>query len=175
MGLQIDFFRFFKKNPTISPILIRIYKYTIAYEVYKKSNVKRVGESSKMSIKYKVIAKGQPGAIGGGDKKYYASVKSAGVVDVDQLTRDIEKISTVSGADIRAVLYALVDVASNELADSKIVRLGDLGNLRITLKSNGHDAPSKVDSRSIKGVRVRFTPGKKLKEMQKTLTYKAAK
>ena len=126
-------------------------------------------------MKYKVIAKGQPGVIGGGDKKYYASAKSTGVVDIDELTRDIEKISTVSGADIRAVLYALVDVATDELADSNIVRLGDLGSLRVTLKSIGLGAPSDVNAAAIKGSRVRFSPGKKLKEMQKTLTYQQAK
>ena len=128
-----------------------------------------------MSIKYNIIAKGQPGVVGGGDQKYYASAQSTGVVDIDELTRDVEKISTVSGADIRAVLYALVDVVTNELADSHIVRLGDLGSLRITLKSNGLEAPSEVDARAIKGTRIYFYPGKKLREMQKTLTYQEAK
>lgn len=125
-----------------------------------------------MSIKYKVIIRNQPGVVGGGDKKYYASAKTTGEVDIDELTRDIEKISTVSGADIRAVLYALVDVAANELADSNIVRLGDLGSLRVSLRSSGYDAPSAVNGSAIKGSKVIFSPGKKLKEMQKTLTYK---
>ena len=127
-----------------------------------------------MSVKYRVIEKGQPGIIGGGDKKYYALAQMNGEADIDQLTGDIEKISTVSGADIRAVLYALVDVATDELADSKIVRLGDLGSLRLSLKSNGVDAPDNVKASTIKGTKVLFTPGKKLKEMQKTLTYQQA-
>ena len=126
-------------------------------------------------MKYKVIAKGQPGVIGGGNKKYYASAQMTGVVDIDELTRDIEKISTVSGADIRAVLYALVDVATDELADSNIVRLGDLGSLRVTLKSFGLEAPSDVNATAIKGTRIHFYPGKKIKEMQKTLTYQQVK
>ena len=79
-----------------------------------------------MSIKYKVIPRGQPGVPGGGTVNYYAYTNITGEVDIDELTRSIEKISTVSGADIRAVLYALVDVAMDELADSNIVRLGDL-------------------------------------------------
>ncbi len=128
-----------------------------------------------MSVKYNIIQKGQPGVIGGGDKKYYASAQTTGTVDIDKLTRDIEKISTVSGADIRAVLYALVDVATDELADSNIVRLGDLGSLRISLSSHGLDAPSAVNASAVKGTRVHFLPGKRLKEMQKTLTFQEAK
>ena len=125
-----------------------------------------------MSIKYKVISRNQPGVIGGGDKKFYASARTTGEVNIDDLTHDIEKISTVSGADIRAVLYALVDVAADELANSNIVRLGDLGSLRVSIKSNGYDVPSEVNQNAIKGSKVLFSPGKKLKKMQKTLTYK---
>ena len=127
-----------------------------------------------MSILYKVIKRGQPGVVGGGDKKSYASANMTGEANIDDLTRDIEKISTVSGADIRAVLYALVDVAADELADSKIVRLGDLGSLRVSISSKGYNNPVFINESAIKGSKVLFLPGKKLKEMQKTLTYTKA-
>lgn len=78
-------------------------------------------------MKFKAIQKAQPGVSGGGDKKYYANPVYTGEITLDQLTEKIEKISTVSGADIRAVLYALVDVIPSELANSQIVRVGDLG------------------------------------------------
>ena len=126
------------------------------------------------SIKYKVIERGQPGIVGGGDKKYYASANMTGEADIEELTRAIEKISTVSGADIRAVLYALADVAADELADSNIVRLGDLGSLRVSISSHGYDVPSEVNATAVKGTRVLFSPGRKLKEMEKTLTFKVA-
>ena len=69
-----------------------------------------------MAIKFKVIEKGQPGVAGGGVKKYYASANVTGEKTLAGLTRDIERMSTVSGADIRAVLYALVDVMQSSLA-----------------------------------------------------------
>ncbi len=128
-----------------------------------------------MSIKYKIVERPQPGVLGGGDKKYYASTSATGEADIHKLTKAIEKISTVSGADIRAVLYALVDVATDELADSNIVRMGDLGSLRISIRSNGYDAPSEVNATAVKGTKVLFSPGKQLKEMQKTLIYREAK
>ena len=98
-----------------------------------------------MAIKFNVIERGTPGVAGGGDKKYYASAKMTGEMDIDQITTSIEKISTVSGADIRAVLYALVDVAADALADSKIVRLGDLGTMRVSISSNGLETADKVN------------------------------
>ena len=127
-----------------------------------------------MSIKFNVIERGQPGVAGGGTKKFYASAKMTGELDIDKLTTSIEKISTVSGADIRAVLYAMVDVATDELANSNIVRLGDLGSLRVSISSNGYETAEEVKAGAVKGSKVIFTPGKKLKEMQKGLSYQKA-
>lgn len=124
-----------------------------------------------MSVKFKVIPRGEPGVLGGGAVKYYASAKTTGTVNIDELTTAIEKISTVSGADIRAVLYALVDVATDELAKSNIVRLGDLGSMRVSISSNGRNNSDSVNATAIKGSRILFSPGKRLKNMQKTLTY----
>lgn len=124
-----------------------------------------------MPIKYKVIEKGTPGEVGGGEKKFYASANITGERTLAGLTRDIEKISTVSGADIRAVLYALVDTMIEELSEGKAVRLGDLGSLRINISSEGRDTPEDVNPSVIRGAKVVFTPGVELKKMLKNLTY----
>ena len=124
-----------------------------------------------MPIKIKAVAKGQPGVVGGGNKKYYASPVMDGSMDIDALTKSIEKISTVSGADIRAVLYALVDVSVDGLSRGAIVRMGELGNLRVTLSSEGKSNPQEVTGTSIKKAGIIFTPGARLKEMLKILKY----
>ena len=124
-----------------------------------------------MSVKYKVIEKGQPGVAGGGVKKYYATSVFTGEKNLEQLTKGIEKISTVSGADIRAVLYAMVDVITEELSDSQIVRLGELGSLRLNVSSDGKDTSKDVSATAIRSTKLVFTPGKKLKEMQQTLKF----
>lgn len=49
-----------------------------------------------MAIAYNVIERGEPGVAGGDVKKFYASAKMTGEVDIDQITSRIEKISTVS-------------------------------------------------------------------------------
>ena len=127
-----------------------------------------------MSIKFKVIEKGQPGVAGGGVKKYYASAQSSGEMTLAKLTTQIEKVSTVSGADIRAVLYAMVDVMKTAMADGQIVRLGDLGSLRINIASNGEETAEKVSAKSIKSARTIFTPGSELKSQLKNLKFEKA-
>ncbi|HBG41264.1 MAG TPA: DNA-binding protein [Porphyromonadaceae bacterium] len=125
-----------------------------------------------MSIKFKPILRGEPGVVGGGTKKkYYASANISGETTIEDLTKDIEKISTVSGADIRAVLYAMVDVAVDKLAEGKAVRLGDLGSLRPGISSTGVEEKAKVEAGVIKSARVIFTPGLKIKQMLKLVKF----
>ncbi|MGP1462904.1 HU family DNA-binding protein [Tannerella sp.] len=124
-----------------------------------------------MAIKFKVIEKGQPGVAGGGVKKYYASANVTGEKTLAGLTRDIERMSTVSGADIRAVLYALVDVMQSSLADGQAVRLGELGSLRINISSEGKDTEKEVTADAIRSAKVIFTPGVDLKKMLANLKY----
>lgn len=124
-----------------------------------------------MTVKFKVIEKGQPGVAGGGEKKFYASPVMSGELTLAGLTRSIEKISTVSGADIRAVLYAMVDVMRDSLADGQIVRLGEMGSLRVSISSEGKANADEVNAKAIKNAKVIFTPGKDIKEMLATLNY----
>ncbi|MCK0206396.1 HU family DNA-binding protein, partial [Ornithobacterium rhinotracheale] len=88
-----------------------------------------------MSIKYKVVERGQPGVKGGGTKKFYANVVNDGEYSIDDLVKQIEKFSALSEADIRGVIIALENVIQDALATSKIVRLEKLGTLYPTLSS----------------------------------------
>ena len=117
-----------------------------------------------MSIKFKVIERGQPGVVGGGTKKFYALPVMDGEFDLKDLTKSIEKICTVSGADIRAVLYALVDVSIDQLVRGTIVRLGDLGSLRASISAEGQATAEEVTASTIKGASVIYTPGSRIKE-----------
>lgn len=74
--------------------------------------------------------------------------------------------------DIRAVLYALVDVVPDEMAEGNVVKIGDLGNFRFSFSSEGHDNAEKVSDHSIRKSRVIFTPGAKFKEMYNNLKFK---
>ena len=125
-----------------------------------------------MAIPYKVIERGEPGVQGGGTKKYYASAQTTGNLDIEELTEQIERISTVSGADIRAVLYGIVDVVPKLLSNGNIVQIGDLGSFRISISSEASEAAADVTAAKVKKAKILFRPGKKFSTMLKTLEYK---
>lgn len=127
-----------------------------------------------MAIQFKAVKKGQPGVPGGGQQKYYAGPVMDGELNLDDLTRSIEKISTVSGADIRAVLYALVDVSVDGLSDGSIIRLGDLGSLRVTFGSEGVATAEEVNAHLIRRTSVIFTPGARIKKTLDNASYRKA-
>lgn len=126
-----------------------------------------------MAIKYNVIEKTNP-RDPSAPKKFYASSFITGKADIDNLTKRIEKISTVSGADIRAVLYAIVDVVPDILREGNSVTMGNLGAFRVSLSSTPSDTAEDVTSSSIKSARIIFRPGREFKDMLKTLQYEKA-
>ena len=123
-----------------------------------------------MAIKYKVIERRTPGDPEA-PAKYYASSSVTSKADVEDITEQIEKISTVSGADIRAVLYSLVDIVPGMLSKGQNVKVGDLGTFRVSISSSGSDTAEEVSARNIRGAKIIFTPGKKFKTMLQTLSY----
>jgi predicted histone-like DNA-binding protein len=127
-----------------------------------------------MAINFKVVQRGQPGVTGGGEKKYYASPVLDGEMTLPEITKAIEKICTASGADILAVLYALVDVSIDNLSNGTIVRLGDLGSLRPSISSEGRTTEDEVNANVVKSASVLFTPGTRIKQMLSVVKFKKA-
>lgn len=77
-----------------------------------------------------------------------------------QITKRIEKRSTVSSADVKAVLDALQSEVIDALQNGNSVRLGDLGSFRLTIKANGTDTAAEAKAKGanlIKEVSVQFT------------------
>jgi len=65
----------------------------------------------------------------------------------------------------------MVEEAVLGLEYGRIIRLGDLGSLRITLSSVGEPTADKVTAASIKKAGVIFTPEAKLQSMLKTAKF----
>lgn len=72
----------------------------------------------------------------------------------------LSQISTVSRADIYAVLMDLAGVLADYMAQVRSVKIDGLGTFYYTCTSNGNGADSadKVNASQITGVRVRFIP-----------------
>lgn len=115
-----------------------------------------------MSIDYKVVEKGQPGVVGGGEKKFYAQIVNGKEVTMDELVAEIEKFSALSEADIRGVIIALENTIQSKLAQSRIVRLEKLGSLYPSISSSGELEAGKVNGNTIRRVSVNYRPGKRI-------------
>lgn len=124
-----------------------------------------------MSVPYSVVAKGNP-ANPSAPKKYYMQVKSSSEITLRQLSEQIGAISTVSSIDTLAVLEALLQILPKEIADGKIVRLGDFGSFSLSLKSEGAENEEDVSSRNLKSSHLRFRPGKEIKKVLANIEYK---
>lgn len=82
-------------------------------------------------------------------------------VDIKEVAKRLAKISTVSLADVLAVLAEMPGVLSDFMAQGKSVRLDGLGTFRYTLETEGVDTREEMDfQKQVKAVRVSFIPTK---------------
>lgn len=108
-------------------------------------------------IKYVIRAKKNPIAK---IVKYYPQIAPTTPVTLAQIVKRIEKRSTVSSADVKAVLDALQYEVIEALQNGNSVRLGDLGSFRLSIKANGSttsDEARRTGANAIKAVNVQFT------------------
>ena len=106
-----------------------------------------------------------------GSKLYYAQAKSLGTSGMERLCSMISERSTVSSADVKAVLDSLIYVMKLELSDAKIVKLGEFGNFRVTFGSDGTVTEKEFNASKIRSPKYTFTPGKALRDQAKVLTF----
>jgi len=123
-----------------------------------------------MSVKFNVTPRKDP-RDQESQPKYYATVKSSGRVDTHGIAKSINSMSTVSSVDTAAVLEAFLSVVPDQLADGKIVELGDFGTFRISVSSDGADQPENLTARHITDVRVLFAPGRRFKQVLDTVQF----
>ena len=92
-------------------------------------------------------------------------------MDTHGIAKSINSMSTVSSVDTAAVLEAFLSVVPDQLADGKIVELGDFGTFRVSVSSEGAEQPESVNARNITDVRVLFSPGKRFKQILNTAEF----
>ncbi len=126
-----------------------------------------------MSVEYTVVGKKNPGDPDA-PRKFYTNARSTGKVGIRDLSNQISNISTVSTIDTVAVLEALVQVIPQNISEGKVVGLGDFGNFRLTLQSEGSEKSEEVTSSNIKGNKLRFRPGKEIQKALNNIDYKKA-
>lgn len=104
-------------------------------------------------------------------KKFFAVSVSSGETTLGELCELISARSTVSSADVKAVLDSLNYVVDRELRAGRIVRLGELGSMRAIIGSKGADDEKTFTNQLIRKPRILFTPGKMLENTRKLMTF----
>ena len=92
--------------------------------------------------------------------KYYPQMAPTTPMTLAQIVKRVEKRSTVSSADVKAVLDALQYEVIEALEAGNTVRVGDLGSFRLTMKSQGVETAAEAKKKGaqlIKQVNVQFT------------------
>lgn len=93
-------------------------------------------------------------------KWYSKSVLVGSAITTEQVAKRVAAESTVSPADVRAVLTALGGVMGDYMVQGRSVKLDGIGSFYFTAatNNNGVDTEKEVTAALINGVRVRFIP-----------------
>jgi hypothetical protein len=123
-----------------------------------------------MSIKFNVIPKKNPQKRDE-PAKYYANIVGDGKTTLSDLAKHASTMSTVSKADILAVLESTFEKIAQDVADGKIVYVGEYFTLQAGGSSMGAETEKEVTAANIKTVKAVFRPGKMIKDALKLATF----
>ncbi len=123
-----------------------------------------------MPITFNVIQKRNP-QDPDAPQKFYADIVGNGETTLADLAKYASTVSTVSKADILAVLESTFSKIADDIADGKIVYVGEYFTLQAGGSSEGRDTAAEVNSSSIESVRTIFRPGKMIKDALKLSTF----
>ena len=147
-----------------------------------------------MAVKFKVVKRK---VLNGAEKdsvKNYAIAKTSGTSDLNKLCKlicsrstlssaDVKawsesksvyiicSRSTLSSADVKAVLDSLNWAMDLELSSGNVVQLGEFGNFRMSINSEGTNTPEDFDATKIKGARIIFFPGSALRTTRNEVNF----
>jgi len=110
-----------------------------------------------------------------GQEKYYALARTSGVSTLDKMCKLICARSSMSSADVKAVFDSLNWAMGLELDSGNVVQLGELGNFRLSLSSEGAATEEELDATMIRQARIIFTPGSALRKMRSEVTFTPVK
>ena len=105
------------------------------------------------------------------EKKAYARAQISGEMTLNEMARLVAMQTTVSRADVTAVLIATVENMILALEEGKQVDFGDLGKFRIQLTSKGTKTAEEFTANNINGASIQFVPGEDLKDIFSKLTF----
>lgn len=124
-----------------------------------------------MAINYSVTQRNNPKDAMAAPK-WYANAQVSSNYSYESLCDDVEKMSTATEGDVKAVLSSALYCIEQALQRSESVQFGDLGTFAVGLSSVGTETAEEFTAANISKARVTFRPGTRLKELVKAFQYK---
>jgi predicted histone-like DNA-binding protein len=110
-------------------------------------------------IKYKLKEQVDPRDVSA-PKTFLPVKQKQETLTLRDFAKRISRESTVSSMDAMAVLEGLLQIIPDEIANGKIIKLGDFGTFRSTISSESAVSAEAFHVSKIKGLNVRFRPAK---------------
>ncbi|MDD3722634.1 MAG: HU family DNA-binding protein [Lutibacter sp.] len=103
--------------------------------------------------------------------KLYPIKQAQEELTLRDFAKRISRESTVSMMDAMAVLEGLLQIIPDEIANGKIIKLGEFGTFRTTLSAEGVDTAEAFTVSKIKRLNVRFRPSREFRSLLANVKY----
>jgi predicted histone-like DNA-binding protein len=107
-----------------------------------------------------------------GPKLWYPVLRSVGVVGEKELGILLANETTLNPKEAEMAIHQLQKILLRVMLDSKTVRLGEVGNYRLTAFTESSETKEEVTAEKIKQINMRFLPTKYVREQLQKATFK---
>lgn len=149
---------------------MKVYLESVQKKGLGTTTFKVVQFNRKNMINYKLVNKVNPQDITA-DKKFYAVKQTQEELTLRDFGKRISRESTVSMMDTMAVLEGLLQIIPDEIANGKIIKLGDFGTFRTTLSAEGAATEEEFTVANIKKLNIRFRPAREFVDLLASVKY----
>lgn len=98
---------------------------------------------------------------------YFLKIVHNNMIKIDQLSKEIEKETSLSEVDVHAVLIALQGKIMQHLEEGNVVNLENLGKFSIAAKTIAHENKEDVSVKDVQKFGINFMPSLKIKRWLK--------
>lgn len=97
-------------------------------------------------------------------KKWYVVPNRVEKKSEKEIAEEVIKNTTLNRGEAAMVIDELQNVILKFLLDGYSVQMGDWGSFQLTVTSEGSDTEEHCNANKVKGVNIRFRPGKTMKD-----------
>lgn len=98
---------------------------------------------------------------------YFAAKVTSGTTDLNQLCSNISEKCSMTGADVKGVMEALIKEFELELLSGRSVRFGELGIFSASITSDVTEEKDDLKPHMVRVKNITFLPSSRLKELIK--------